>query len=95
MEFAAVVNEQKVNWYSTDLIEQLITEKIVESAVLDEQTVAFIRDNIQKILGLLSKEKINLQRVNFVVLSGHVRNECLDNLGREDAELIDGKMSGL
>ena len=56
LDFQSNQQPQEDNWFSYDVVRQLITKEIVDSALLDEKKAKFVRDNIKVIAKAFSEK---------------------------------------
>lgn len=59
LQFCSKFNKKKEDWYSLDLVRQLITNEQKYFSLLDESNGNFIKNNLEKILALFSKKEID------------------------------------
>ena len=56
LDFQPASKKSKLNWFSIDIVKQMITGKIEPSAEMNSRNVEFLKDNLDQIKQLFSKE---------------------------------------
>lgn len=68
LDFHSNFDKNKNNWYSIDLVRQLITGEKEYYSLLDEINGRFIKNNFEQILQIFDKDVINqtIEKLNFL-----------------------------
>ena len=56
LDFQPASNKSKLNWFSIDIVKQMITGKIEQTAEMNPRNIEFLKDNLDQIKQLFSKE---------------------------------------
>ena len=59
LDFQPASKKSKLNWFSIDIVKQMITGKIEPSAEMNSRNVEFLKDNLDQIKKIFSKEKVS------------------------------------
>jgi hypothetical protein len=56
IDFQSLSKKGKLNWFSIDIVKQMITGKIEPSAEMNPRNIEFLKNNLDKIKQIFSKE---------------------------------------